>query len=346
MRLIQYMRNGDRRLGAVDGDQVIDLTKIGGWHTTLELAAHALTINSTLLDVVSRAASSCDVRPILYSQLWEASPDQDSHLLLPVDHPDPHHVFVTGTGLTHTGSMQSRDQMHGGSQQEEKSEPETDSSRMFQMGIEGGKPLAGNRGVSPEWFYKGNGTILRGHRAPLDLPGFALDGGEEPELVGCYLVDPSGVPRRLGFAIGNEWSDHETEKINYLYLAPSKLRTCAIGPELLVDCDFQDIDIQCLVRRDSEILYDSGPLKSGEQFMCHSLENCEDHHFKYPLHRHPGDLHFHFFGTSKLSFSQREWVFQAGDEIEVSASGFAGPLVNPVVAGLETESSPTRVMPL
>ena len=44
--------------------------------------------------------------------------------------------------------------------------------------------------------------------------------------------DPDGKPWRLGFALGNEYSDHVTERQNYLYLAHSKLRACAIGPEL------------------------------------------------------------------------------------------------------------------
>ena len=83
---------------------------------------------------------------------------------------------------------------------------------------------SGQRGVAPEWFYKGNGTILRGPREPLEIPEFALDGGEEPEIVGCYVINKLGVPTRLGFSLGNEWSDHATEKINYLYLAR---RSCA-----------------------------------------------------------------------------------------------------------------------
>ena len=38
-----------------------------------------------------------------------------------------------------------------------------------------------------------------------------------------------------------------TEKINYLYLAPSKLRSCSIGPELITDMEFNTIKIRCIV---------------------------------------------------------------------------------------------------
>ena len=56
-----------------------------------------------------------------------------------------------------------------------------------------------------------------------------------------YIVDAAGLPRRIGMVAGNEFSDHEFEKKNYLYLAASKLRTCAIGPELVIDPDFHQV---------------------------------------------------------------------------------------------------------
>jgi hypothetical protein len=214
---------------------------------------------------------------------------------------------------------------------------------MFAMGLAEGKPEPGSRGAMPEWFYKGNGSTLRGPGGVVDLPAFGLDGGEEPEIAGCYVVDPEGVPRRLGFALGIEWSDHETEKINYLYLAPSKLRTCAVGPELITDLDFSDVDLECRVERDGETIYESGALKSGEQSMCHSLANCEDHHFKYPQHRVPGDVHVHFFGTSKLSFSTREWKYRAGDVVTVSAEGVSAALVVTVADAASEAAGPVRV---
>ena len=66
----------------------------------------------------------------------------------------------------------------------------------------------------------------------------------------------------------------------------------------------------------------------------------EDHHFKYAQHRHPGDIHLHFFGTSKLSFGSRDWSYEPGDEIRIEASGFCEPLVNTVAAGPREENQP------
>ena len=346
-RVIQFVSSsGDRRVGVIHGDQVLDLTTAHGWQSTLEVFQAAVERQSSLASLVSEATAAPACESIPYDDLWNGIPSSGhSYLLPPLDHPEPHRIYMTGTGLTHTGSMQSRNQMHSDASNDSTEEPATDSARMFAMGLEEGKPQAGERGVSPEWFYKGNGANLRGHRQPLELPAFALDGGEEPEIVGCYVIDGEGIPRRLGFALGNEWSDHATEKINYLYLAPSKIRTCSVGPELVLDCDFQEITLSCSVTRDGEAIYESGDLKSGEQFMCHSLANCEDHHFKYPLHRQAGDVHFHFFGTSKLSYSSRPWTYQAGDEITIAAPHFSRSLVNSISQGDPSEGNPIKVIP-
>lgn len=349
MRIVQFVQQyGVRAVGVVDGDEVINITATyPQYETTLVLALDAIKRQLGLEQMLNELLPQCDSR-LSYDALWNGEVDSDLHLLPPLDHRDDSRTYITGTGLTHTGSMQSRDQMHSDDDavEETAEQPQTDSARMFQMGLDGGKPQVGMRGTAPEWFYKGNGICLRGHRSYLDLPAFALDGGEEPEFVGCYVIGPEGVPYRVGFALGNEWSDHATEKINYLYLAPSKIRTCSVGPELIVGGEFEDLDVRVTVTRDGQQIYDSGDLKSGQQFMCHSLANCEDHHFKYPLHRQPGDVHLHFFGTSKLSFGTRDWKYQAGDLIEVSAAGFSRSLINQVIDACAEVADPVRVKTL
>lgn len=334
MRIVQVQTvDRGRRLGVINGDKVLDVTEIAGLPTlrtvyeAFQLAEQrGSTLNEILAARVKDSSRRFDYKDVLAAEPGGKWP----YLLAPFDHPDPYHTLITGTGLTHLGSMKSRDEMHITEKSDQPTTPKTDSAKMFEMGLAGGKPAGGQRGVAPEWFYKGNGTILRGPRAALDIPEFALDGGEEPEVVGCYVIDRHGKPIRLGFSIGNEWSDHPTEKINYLYLAPSKLRTCSVGPELNTECDFQEVPLRCTVTRGKQLLYDSGPLFSGEQHMCHSLANLEDHHFKYPQHRQPGDVHLHYFGTSKLSFGSRDWQYADGDIVKVEAPGFSAPLTNRV----------------
>ena len=170
------------------------------------------------------------------------SGESDWHLLVPIDVPgDPFRVLVSGTGLTHLGSAKQRQAMHAATQPGAAAETMTDSMRIFQWGVEDGRPAEGQIGIAPEWFYKGNGSIIQAPFAPLTVPAYAEDGGEEAELAGVYIIGDDGTPHRLGFSTGNEFSDHKFEKRNYLNLAGSKLRQCSLGPELVVGADFQAV---------------------------------------------------------------------------------------------------------
>ena len=206
--------------------------------------------------------------------------------------------------------------------------PVTDSMRIYQSGLAGGRPALGQIGVQPEWFYKGCGTILRAHGEALEVPAFALDGGDEAEVAGAYLIDPSGKPRRLGLVLANEFSDHKLEQQNYLYLAHSKLRTCALGPELIVDAEFTDARGTVRIERAGTTLWSQG-FATGERNMSHSLANLEHHHFKYPAHRRPGDAHVYFFGADVFSFSEG-LELKDGDVLQIELAGFGRALRNPV----------------
>jgi hypothetical protein len=202
----------------------------------------------------------------------------------------------------------------------------TDSMKMFKLGLEAGKPAAGAEGAQPEWFYKGDGGSVVAPEADFASPAFAQDGGEEPEIVGLYLIGPDGAPHRLGFALGNEFSDHVTEKFNYLWLAHSKLRQCSFGPELRTGALPGAVTGRSRVRRGNEIIFDK-PFLSGEDNMSHTIANLEAHHFKYSGFRRPGDVHVHFFGTATLSFSAGVKT-QQGDVFEIEADAFLFPLRN------------------
>ena len=115
---------------------------------------------------------------------------------------------------------------------------------------------------------------MRAHNEPLETPAFAEDGGEEAEVAGLYIIDQAGTPRRLGFAIGNEFSDHVMERRNYLYLAPSKIRTCALGPELALGAAFDSIEGTVTIERNGAILWQN-PIATGEAHMVHALANLE-----------------------------------------------------------------------
>jgi hypothetical protein len=315
MRLVQFWAEDGRRAVAVLDDQAHGRV-IRGVLSSYELANRAIAEKLSLDALVDRLGlgESVDIRAAL----------AQGRVLAPLDHPgDPAHLIVTGTGLTHLGSAEGRDSMHKDLSDTAKL---TDSMKMFKLGLEGGKPAAGREGVQPEWFYKGDGASVVAPENAFTSPAFAQDGGEEPEMVGLYLIGPDGTPHRLGFALGNEFSDHVTEKFNYLWLAHSKLRQCSFGPELRTGPLPAAVTGRSRIRRGNEIVFDK-PFLSGEDNMSHTIANLEAHHFKYPGFRRPGDVHVHFFGTATLSFSAGVKT-ENGDIFEIEADAFLFPLRN------------------
>jgi hypothetical protein len=328
LHLIQIRSaDGIRGVAAVDDDG--DARLIDGVSSTYELALAAIDRNVTLTAFARTHLSNARV------DLMQALAQQ--RILAPIDHPDSAHLYLTGTGLTHLGSAESRDKMH----QAAAAGTTTDSMRMFLLGLEGGKPSAGQIGVQPEWFYKGDGSSVVAPGAPLPSPDFALDGGEEPEIAGIYVIDPTGRPRRLGFCLANEFSDHVTERGNYLWLAHSKLRPAALGAELLTGELPRDVRGVSRITRDGRTLWEK-PFLTGEANMSHTLANLEHHHFKYPLFRRPGDVHVHFFGTATLSCVD-DIQPRVGDVFEIEARPFHLPLRNPLG---RAESAVAAALPL
>ncbi|MCW3834709.1 AraD1 family protein [Sphingomonas canadensis] len=315
LTLLQHRSRGGARGVAACRDREAWLVK--GYADVRSLAAAAIARGTGIAALVEEAGSG--------GEIDLAAALAAGELIAPIDHEDPAHLVVTGTGLTHLGSAEGRDKMHRAAAAGEKL---TDSMRMFLEGLEGGKPAPGETGQQPEWFYKGDGTHIAGPGEPLNMPAFARDGGEEPELAGIYLIGPDGTPHRLGFCLANEFSDHVTERHNYLWLAHSKLRQAALGPELIVGALPADVRGTSRILRDGEVMWEK-PFLSGEANMSHSIANLEYHHFKYPLFRRPGDVHVHFFGTATLSFSDGVQT-RPGDVFEIEAAPFRLPLRNPL----------------
>jgi len=313
LRLLQHRSDsGERAVIAAQGDTAY---LVPGFASIRALALHAIAQGIDLAQAVTDAGQG--------SAIDIAAEYEAGRLLAPIDHDDGAHLLMTGTGLTQLGSAEGRDKMHRVAAAAEK---QTDSMRMFLEGLEGGKPADGEVGQQPEWFYKGDGSQLVDPGAPFTMPAFAQDGGEEPELAGIYLIGEDGTPHRLGLALANEFSDHVTERHNYLWLAHSKLRQASLGPELLVGKPPEHIEGASRILRNGEVIWEK-PFLSGEGNMSHSFANLEHHHFKYDLFRRAGDVHVHFFGTATLSFSDGV-ACQEGDVFEILAAPFTLPVRN------------------
>jgi hypothetical protein len=335
MRLVQ-LANGDLRgIALVDEPHLVLLTQVTSIY---ELAQRALAQKTAFTKLATSLATSDRIR---YDDVYR----QNSawKLLAPIGTPGaPQSTLVSGTGLTHLGSARERQAMHAETVQKKEVEM-TDSMRMFEWGREKGRPASGEIGIAPEWFYKGDGSVIRAPFAPLNIPGHAEDGGEEGEVAAIYLIDDGGQPHRIGMCAGNEFSDHVFERRNYLNLAGSKLRVCSLGPEVVVDSAFADVPGKVRILRNNAPLWEKN-IRTGEDNMCHSLANLEHHHFKFAGHRQPGMLHIHFLGADALSFGENIRL-TAGDTTEVSFEGFGRPLINTIVVD-ETITSAVRVQPM
>ncbi|MEO6014563.1 MAG: AraD1 family protein [Devosia sp.] len=317
MNLIQFLKtDGKRAVGMIDGREAHIVKNATSVYA---LALKAATSGTKLKALVKEKGLGKAIDP--------AAILADGRMLPPIDHPDPAHLYVTGTGLTHLGSASTRDAMHK-SDAAAAEAPLTDSMKMFRMGLENGKPKKGEEGVQPEWFYKGNGHIVAAPGAPIPSPAFAKDAGEEPEMAGIYVIGPDGTPFRVGFALGNEFSDHVTERVNYLFLAHSKLRWCSFGPEIRLGDLPASVNGTSKIVRGGKTIWEK-PFLSGEDNMSHTIANLEHHHFKYRLFREPGDVHVHMFGTATLSFADGIKT-EPGDVFEIAEKQFGLPLTNSV----------------
>lgn len=316
-RLVQLVHPQFKRRVALVQEPILLLLK--DVSSIYHLALEAINANQKLKDTIQLHLTE---ELLDYSSVYNGK--SEWKLLPSFDHPEgAMNCVVSGTGLTHKNSALNRQMMHQSS-----TEKPTDSMQMYQWGLDGGSPEKGNIGVQPEWFHKGNGSMLKAHGEPLEVPPFANDGGEEPEVAGVYITDAQGEPWRIGFTTANEFSDHVMEKKNYLYLAPSKLRNCSIGPELVIDEEFLELKGTVKILREEELVW-SATIQTGQKHMAHSLDNLEYHHFKYPCHRIPLQAHIHFFGADAFSFGNNIKL-QNADVMEVYWEGMGRALQNPV----------------
>ena len=318
MRLVQFVdRDESRKVAAVSDDG-----------TTLRVLRQTQRVYDLALEAGRRKLA---LAALVQDRLGTEAVNYDEvvsqrRLLPPLDHPDSARALITGTGLSHLGSAAARDSMHVKLKQDESQL--TDSMKMFKWGMEGGKPPPASIGVQPEWFYKGDGDCVVAPEHVLELPAYALDGGEEVEVVGCYVIGDNGEALRVGFALGNEYADHVMERQNYLYLAHSKLRQCSYGPELLLGELPASVTGEARLLRKGQVVWSDSWL-SGEENMAHSIANLEHHHFKYREFRRTGDVHVHFFGAATGSFTKNVKT-EIGDVFEIASPAFGRPLRNPL----------------
>ncbi|EQD59977.1 sugar transporter, partial [mine drainage metagenome] len=98
LRLVQIEIAAERCVAALVDEG--HAHRLDGVASVYELATQAIASGLTLQEAVSRRSTGQRIEL------------EGVRLLPPIDHPDPAHLYLTGTGLTHLGSAESRDKMH------------------------------------------------------------------------------------------------------------------------------------------------------------------------------------------------------------------------------------------
>ena len=119
-------------------------------------------------------------------------------------------------------------------------------------------------------------------------------------------------------------------------------RSAHAGPPV-IGGDFGAVTGEVKIERGGRAIWQKA-IETGEENMSHSLINLEHHHFKFELHRRPGDVHIHFLGAHSLSFGQGIEL-KDGDVMEIHFSGLGRPLRNRVQV-IRKKDSPVEVVPL
>jgi hypothetical protein len=144
------------------------------------------------------------------------------------------------------------------------------------------------------------------------------------------VIDDHGQPVRLGFALGDEFSDATLARQSRLGLAQAKLGPSSIGPELLIGDLPADIRGVARVRRGKEVVWEA-PFAWGEQ-SARAVAALEAHHFRYAQFRRPGDVHVHFLGAATVALADGAPA-EKGDVFEIESEPFGLPLRNRLCAG-------------
>src|SRR4051812_15906411 len=105
MRLIQFETSDEkRRVGVVDGERVLDVTSLlPDCPRVLDLF-HASRRGGLALAAFIRQQLGLGRAPaeFSYPELLATQPHTGRAFLRPpLDHPDPYHLLISGTGLTH-----------------------------------------------------------------------------------------------------------------------------------------------------------------------------------------------------------------------------------------------------
>ena len=332
MRLIQYREaDGSDRVGAADGDRVIDLTGEDGPATVhgiyYDCGGAAEGFEVALSRLLDRApAPSLALSELLAGREGDGGPFP----LKPASGPagDPHALRIWLAGVTHEDSARLR-------------EIESKQATGDQVNVYEQKYRECAAGGRPELFAKGDPDSVVGHGQTLTRPGDTQRLVPETELVTLYGLDERGRLERLGYTGGNDATDNGIEAANPLNLPQAKnwAGGCAsFGPVLVTASEFDDSDVavSCeILRGGRRAAFKEGPTGQGNLNMPEGLFHMERSLFsRLPLH--PRQLQVLYWGTP-IVFAEEDFPggLVAGDVVRMTFAGI-GTLENEIADLPET----------
>jgi len=113
------------------------------------------------------------------------------------------------------------------------------------------------------------------------------------------------------------------EQQGYLHLAPSKLRTCAIGPELIVNGEFDSALGKVRILRQGKAVLVAQVRDRGKN-MSHTVANLEHHQFQIRGALPAGRCAHPFLWGDAFSFGEGIELAD-GDVMEIELAGFGRP---------------------
>lgn len=242
-----------------------------------------------------------------------------------ISHHHPMSTWVGGTGLTHKNRAAIRKHMEG---RDARNEALSDSEKIYMAGVHDGKKQLSKEGARPEWFFKGHAEQIVTSGEVLPIPSHDIGGGEEAELVGVYYIDEHKHAHRLGFCLGNEFSDHTLERENHFYISQCKLRSFAVGSELMIGELPLSVQLTSSIYRDEKLFWHA-EIATGQENMIHSYDNIESHVFRHAQFMMPDTLYYHFMGTSYISYIDGI-TMEDKDIVKIESECFKFPLINQI----------------
>jgi 2-dehydro-3-deoxy-D-arabinonate dehydratase len=299
MKLCQFQVAGDRRVGVLDGDVVIDITAPRqGAGSVLELVRAGRSA-AAIERLAGRLARGRRPRH-RWASLDRAPRGRAAGLLAPIDPPE-----VWGAGITYRRSR------------EYYTEHDT-------------APAHRERGIydhvyeaeRPELFFKASAARAVGPHAAVGLRGDSKLTAVEAEL--AVVIGVGGTI--VGYTVGNDLSAWDIERENPLFLPQSKIfqGSFAFGPVIATPASVPDphaLAIRCVIERDGRTLHEGQASTRDLKRRCEELVDWLGRYNPIP----PGTV----LSTGTGILVPDECALAPGDVVSITIDGI-GTLRNPV----------------